>query len=127
MNIRKITSDKKQFLSLLLLADEQESMIDRYIDRGEMFVLDDGGTKAVAVVTDEGNGCCELKNMAVAPECHRQGYGKALLSFQRKIPSNHCRYGRNTATPGILRTLRIYVFSSGRKFFHPTLRPPDHR
>ena len=49
MNIRKITSDKKQFLSLLLLADEQESMIDRYIDRGEMFVLDDGGTKAVAV------------------------------------------------------------------------------
>ena len=81
MNIRKITSDKKQFLSLLLLADEQESMIDRYIDRGEMFVLDDGGTKAVAVVTDEGNGCCELKNMAVAPECHRQGYGKALLSF----------------------------------------------
>ena len=29
MNIRKITSDKKQFLSLLLLADEQESMIDR--------------------------------------------------------------------------------------------------
>ena len=81
MNIRKITSDKKQFLGLLLLADEQESMIDRYIDRGEMFVLDDGGTKAVAVVTDEGNGCCELKNMAGAPECHRQGYGKALLSF----------------------------------------------
>lgn len=22
-----------------------------------------------------------MKNMAVAPECHRQGYGKALLSF----------------------------------------------
>lgn len=56
MNIRKIESDKKQFLDLLLLADEQESMIDRYIDRGEMFVLDDNGTKAVAVVTDERNG-----------------------------------------------------------------------
>lgn len=79
--IRQILRHKKRFLDLLLLADEQESMIDRYIDRGEMFVLDDGGTKAVAVVTDEGNGCCELKNMAVAPECHHQGYGKALLSF----------------------------------------------
>ena len=33
----------KQFLSLLLLADEQENMIDKYIDRGIMYVLDDEG------------------------------------------------------------------------------------
>ena len=31
MKIEKITSDKKRFLELLLLADEQESMIDRYL------------------------------------------------------------------------------------------------
>mgnify|MGYP006874392751 FL=1 len=29
MEIRLITSNKKQFLDLLLLADEQESMIDK--------------------------------------------------------------------------------------------------
>ena len=33
MKIEKITSDKKRFLELLLLADEQESMIDRYLER----------------------------------------------------------------------------------------------
>ena len=32
MKIEKITEQKKRFLDLLLLADEQESMIDRYLD-----------------------------------------------------------------------------------------------
>ena len=46
MKIYKITDDKKQYLTLLLLADEQEDMIDRYLERGTMYVLDDDGIKA---------------------------------------------------------------------------------
>ena len=38
MEIKLVTSDKKEFLDLLLLADEQESMIDRYLERGDMSV-----------------------------------------------------------------------------------------
>ena len=45
MEIRKITQNKKQFLVLLLLADEQESMIDLYLERGTMYVLEDNGIK----------------------------------------------------------------------------------
>ena len=73
MNTRilQITQRKKQYLPLLLLADEQESMIDRYLERGEMFALEDNGLKAICVVTDEGNGICELKNIAVIPEAKR--------------------------------------------------------
>ena len=41
MKIQKVTSDKKEYLDLLLLADEQEDMIDRYLERGEMFILTD--------------------------------------------------------------------------------------
>ena len=41
MTITQITENKKQYLDLLLLADEQESMIDRYLERGELFVLED--------------------------------------------------------------------------------------
>lgn len=81
MTITQITDNKKQYLDLLLLADEQESMIDRYLERGEMFVLDDGGVKAVGVVTDEGDGVCELKNLAVAPEFQWQGYGRRLIAY----------------------------------------------
>lgn len=81
MFVSQITFDKKRYLDLLLLADEQESMIDRYLDRGEMFVLDENGVKAVGVVTDEGNGVCELKNLAVVPCVQRQGYGKKMVNY----------------------------------------------
>jgi hypothetical protein len=46
MKIWEIKENKKQFLSLLLLADEQENMIDRYLERGTMYVLNDNGVKA---------------------------------------------------------------------------------
>lgn len=82
MEIREVTGDKKRYLPLLLLADEQESMIDRYLDRGTMFVLIDGGAvKGECVVTDEGQGVLEIKNLAVEPACHRMGYGKALIDY----------------------------------------------
>lgn len=82
MEILRIDKNKKQFISLLLLADEQENMIDRYLERGVMYALyDDGGVKAECVVTDEGDGVLEIKNIAVAPEAQRKGYGKALIDF----------------------------------------------
>lgn len=81
MNIRKITGDKKEYIDLLLLADEQESMIDHYLERGEMFVLDDNGVKAECVITREADGIYELKNIAVWPNCQRKGYGKRIIAF----------------------------------------------
>ena len=81
MEIRKVETDKKQYLSLLLLADEQEDMVDRYLERGFMYVLEDDGVKAECVVTDEGNGVLELKNIAVAPAAQGRGYGKAMVDF----------------------------------------------
>ncbi len=81
MKIREINTDKKRFLSLLLLADEQEDMIDRYIDRGSMYVLDDKGIAGECVVTDEGGGVLEIKNIAVNPDRQGKGYGKALIDF----------------------------------------------
>ena len=81
MEIRKVEIGKKRYLDLLLLADEQEDMIDRYLERGIMYVLEDNGVKAECVVTDEGGGILELKNIAVEPNCQGKGYGKALVDF----------------------------------------------
>ena len=81
MEIRKVETDKKRYLDLLLLADEQEDMVDRYLERGTMYVLVDDGVKAVCVVTDEGNGILELKNIAVEPAAQGKGYGKAIVDF----------------------------------------------
>ena len=90
MEIRKVTANKRKFLPLLLLADEEERMIDRYLDSGEMYVLDDGGVKSECVVTDEGGGVLEIKNIATKPEYQKKGYGKALIDFvAMKYKSTH--------------------------------------
>lgn len=73
--------DKKKYLHLLLLGDEQENMIDRYLERGTMYVLEDNGVKAVCVVTDEGNGVLEIKNIAVLPESRGKGYGRRMVEY----------------------------------------------
>lgn len=81
MEIKEVKHNKKQYLSLLLLADEQEDMVERYIERGTMYVLSDDGVKCECIVTDEGNGILEIKNIATIPEFQRKGYGKALIDF----------------------------------------------
>ena len=82
MEIRQVSGDKKRWLDLLLLADEQEDMVDRYLERGTMYVLAEGETVlAECVVTDEGNGVLELKNLAVAPAFQGMGWGRRLIRF----------------------------------------------
>lgn len=73
--------DKMNFIELLLLADEEMSMIEKYLYRGEMFALYDEDLKSICVVTDERDGNYELKNIATKPECQKMGYGKRLVSF----------------------------------------------
>ena len=81
MNIYGVKENKKQYIDLLLLADEDENMIDKYLERGQMFVLDDDGVKGVCVVTDEGDGLLEIKNIATAPQSQRKGYGRKMINF----------------------------------------------
>lgn len=74
--------NKRDYLPLLLLADEQENMINLYLDRGTMFVLEeDGIIKGECVVTDEGDGVLEIQNLAVAQEYQGKGYGKQLIEY----------------------------------------------
>ncbi|MBQ5989924.1 MAG: GNAT family N-acetyltransferase [Oscillospiraceae bacterium] len=81
MKIIEITENKKEHIDLLLLADEQEDMIDRYLEKGRMYVLDDDGIKSECVITDEGNGILEIKNIATYPEYQGKGYAKILIDF----------------------------------------------
>ena len=80
--IERVDEGKQAYLPLLLLADEQEDMIERYLDRGALYVLRENDmVLAVCVVTEEGGGIFEVKNLAVAPEHQRKGLGRAMLDF----------------------------------------------
>lgn len=81
MKIIEVKENKKQYLDLLLLADEQEDMVARYLDNGKMYVLDDNGVRCECVITDKENDILEIKNIATVPEYQGKGYAKALIDF----------------------------------------------
>jgi GNAT superfamily N-acetyltransferase len=81
VKIEKIIENKKQFLDLLLLADEQEDMIDRYLPHGDLFTLFDDDLKSVCVVVPVNSETCELKNIATYGQYQGKGYGRALINF----------------------------------------------
>lgn len=88
MFFREILENKKDYLSLLLLGDEQESMIDRYLEDGRMFVLLDGEVKAVFVLSELNDSTIELKNIAVEPRYQGQGLGRKCLEFIASLYRN---------------------------------------
>lgn len=91
INIYPISYNKKQYIDLSLLADEQESMIDSYLERGDMFVLaDNNEVKASCIITKEGKGIYEIKSLAVYPQFQRQGYGKKLIFFLLELYKARC-------------------------------------
>ena len=117
ITVTRVTGDRLQYAELLLLADESMEMIGRYLDRGEMYVLRNGGqTCTVAVVTDEG-GTCELKNLATCPDRQRCGYGHRMIGFL----AEHLRGRFDEMTVGTGETPRILRFYRSCGFV------PSHR
>ena len=91
MRIQAVDTQKEKYLPLLLVADEQREMIERYLARGTLYVLQDGAVKCVCVVTDEGGGVLEIKNIAVVPQAQRRGYGTAMIAFLCKTYAGRYR------------------------------------
>jgi GNAT superfamily N-acetyltransferase len=79
MDIKIVENNKRQYMDLLLLADEQENMIEKYLDRGTLFALYDGDLKSICVVTGEGGGNYEIQNLATYEKYQGKGYGRSLI------------------------------------------------
>lgn len=91
MEIKIIEQNKKDYLDLLLLADEQESMIDRYLDRGQVFALFDDDLKSICVVTQEKEDEYEIKNLATYEKYQGQGYGSSLIKYIFDYYKGRCK------------------------------------
>ncbi len=112
MKIEKIVENKKQFLDLLLLADEQEDMIDKYLPSGDVFALYDHDLKSVCVVVSINSETCELKNIATYEKYQGKGYGRALIDFISDFYRNDCK----TMLVGTGETPAILSFYEGCGF-----------
>ena len=107
MDIVHVRSHKKAWLPLLLVGDESEAMIDRYLERGELFVLHDPDARGLCVVTREGEGVAEIKNLAVAAVWRRRGYGRALIEFVCARYASSC-HSLQLGTGEVPSTLAFY-------------------
>lgn len=106
MRIEKITGNKKQYLDLLLLADEQEDMIDRYLEKGDMFALFDDDLKTVCVVVQVEKDTCELKNIATYIKDQNKGYATTIIEYV----SDYYKNSYKTMTVGTGETPKILSF-----------------
>lgn len=81
MRIFEEIKDKKAYLPLLLLGDEQEDMIDRYLPSCRLFYLEEGGAVRAVCAVEDTEEHAEIKNLAVEPAFQRRGLGRAMIDF----------------------------------------------
>ena len=92
MEVKKISENKDDFMDLLLLGDEQENMIKKYLYIGDLFALyDNDDLKTVSVVTKEDNETYEIKNIATYETYHGKGYGTYMLKYIIEEYRNKCK------------------------------------
>ncbi|MCI8371223.1 MAG: GNAT family N-acetyltransferase [Lachnospiraceae bacterium] len=91
MEIEEIKSNKEQYMEVLLLADEEVNMINRYLNKGIMYRILDPNLRAVCIITMESDEIIEIKNIAVLPEYRKMGYGKSMITYIiNKYKNDYC-------------------------------------
>jgi len=82
MNIQKVEEGKEKHINLLLEADPQIELINKYISDGDMYIgiLNDEVICEV-VVTKVNNDECELKNIATLEKFRGKGYATQIIKY----------------------------------------------
>jgi predicted GNAT family acetyltransferase len=89
LEIKKIEVNKLEYKDLLLEADPEIDVVEKYIDTGDMYVLfeDDGTPVAEIIITKVNDEECELKNIATSKLVRGKGYAGILISHVFEIYS----------------------------------------
>jgi ribosomal protein S18 acetylase RimI-like enzyme len=128
MEIIKIENNKKMFLDLLLLGDEEENMIDRYLEDSEMFALFDQDLKSICAVKQLSKTEFEIKNIATYEKYQRQGYGYSLIKFVLNHYKDKCvtMYVGTGDLPSIIDFYKKFGFKLSHKVKNFFLDNYDH-
>ena len=120
LNIKEIREQKEAYMKLLLIGDEQEDMIRRYLDRGRLFAAfnDEGNAVGVMVMNDEGGGVSEIKNLAVTPELQHRGIGRQLINYAIELSRESKTFNELLVGTGDAPGNLIFYKKCGFEFSH---------
>lgn len=126
LKINKLNKTDTIPYDLLLLADPNKDLINKYIKDGECFVAknNDEETVGVYVLIKISEGVLEIINIAVDPKFQGQGYGKTLVldAIERAKKSGAKKIEIGTGNSSILQ-LSLYqkcgfkIVGSDKDFF----------
>lgn len=80
MELKKVTTQRQDYVPLLLLADEDEAVVHSYLHEGDLFELIEAGERIGVALCIEVDGAIELKNIAIDEMHQGRGYGKWLVT-----------------------------------------------
>lgn len=82
MEIKEVNSNKEDFMEILLIGDEEVSMINKYLEQSTIFALYDNDIlTSICAVMEVDSETVEIKNLATYPQYRNKGYASKLLNF----------------------------------------------
>ena len=81
--------EKEKYIDLVLEADPDKEIVEKYIDDSDMYGLfEEGEILAEVIITKVNDNICELKNIATAKLSRGKGYGKKLIQYVIQLYKN---------------------------------------
>ena len=123
MKIEEIVVNKTDYTELLLIGDENETMINKYLDKAHLYVLyDNNKLISLCAVMSLDNKTVEITNLATYPEFQNKGYASILLKFVFEKYKKNFRTiilgtGENEITLNFYKKFGFVEFSVIKNFF----------
>ena len=82
MQIKKVNENKSKYMNLLLDADPDEDIVNKYLKSGDLYVgIINNKVVCEIVITRYDEKTCELKNISTLPEYRGKGYASELIRY----------------------------------------------
>jgi len=82
LTVKEIEKNKENFMDILLIGDEDEGMIRKYLNASKLYAAYDCGIlKSVCALIKKDKRTIEIKNLATYPKYQNQGCASFLLNF----------------------------------------------
>lgn len=78
--------EKEKYMDLLLEADPEKEIVEKYLTYSDVYGLfEDSKIISIIVITKVNENICELKNIATVKQARSKGYGKQLIQYVTTI------------------------------------------